>query len=605
MSAALSASAADIDFSYNLEGGATFGYGFDKAETYDVAIRIDQPSLVGNKIVGLRVPLASDGIGSASIWLSTELSLKRSNGKNINNPDICVKEGTADDGWLDLTFDTPYTIEGPLFAGYSFTVGTVGDSNGKPVTLVAGNDADGFYLHTSKSRLKWNSAAEAAGGVSAMTVLIEGDIQPNAAVFMPAYGLRASAEEESNHIMLRVANHGENEILSLDYTYEIDGHMEGGTVEFDEPLPAVWGAFRNADIELKNLDETGEKELKITVTKVNGADNTDNSPTTTIPITVYPFIPVNRPLVEEYTGLWCGYCTRGYAALENMKGWYADFVAIAYHQGDAMSVNNLVTPNSPSGLPAGYINRSSINIGNVYTVWPQFAATLAPASIDVSAEWADEEHTKIKARSAIRFIKDIAFANYGVEYTLVADGLSNPDWVQTNYYAPEEGEEPKDVDEMPGYWGHFFTHGKKAVRGLVFNDVAIASKFPKGAEGSIPTTVAAGQVYEHSCLFDISEIHPSESGSNILEAPDHFRVIAALIDRSSGNPVNCNTSLYMNGESGIENVYCTDGEASDVVATEWYDLFGRKVDAPLENRRVLIRIDKFSDGSTRAAKILR
>ena len=41
-------------------------------------------------------------------------------------------------------------------------------------------------------------------------------------------------------------------------------------------------------------------------------------------------------LVEDYTGTWCGYCTRVSFAIEELKKQTNDAVVIAIHQGDPM-----------------------------------------------------------------------------------------------------------------------------------------------------------------------------------------------------------------------------------------------------------------------------
>ena len=121
-------SASTLDYTYNFNGGATEGYGYGKTETYDVAIRLQNPSLTGAKVTGIRVPLTADGTEEASAWLTSELKLKKKNGKNVNDPDIATVSGEVNNGWLDIRFDTPYTIpaEG-VYVGYSFTVKTVNE----------------------------------------------------------------------------------------------------------------------------------------------------------------------------------------------------------------------------------------------------------------------------------------------------------------------------------------------------------------------------------------------------------------------------------------------------------------------------------------------
>ena len=121
---------------------------------------------------------------------------------------------------------------------------------------------------------------------------------------------------------------------------------------------------------------------------------------------VYPFIPANRPLVEEYTGLWCGWCPLGYVALETMKERRGDlFVAAAYHNGDDMAFDGK-TPNSPGGYPSAYVNRSaSVNLGKIYTEWDAWRRWIPEGGVECGVEWADDAHASLRATSTARFIE--------------------------------------------------------------------------------------------------------------------------------------------------------------------------------------------------------
>lgn len=598
---ALAAYPADTAFSYNPEGNPAHGFGYDKEETYDVAILIDVPSLIGTTITGLEVELpGGDNITDASGWLSGELNLKRVNGKYVNNPDITTVEGTLEDGVLKVTFPEGHVIDGTLYAGYSFTVTGLDDATGAPVMVSDGAREGGLYIHSSRTKLKWGDVTGQANGVSVLKVNLTGDFADNSAAFRSATGLFTSIEGETI-LPLAVENHGGNQVKSVAYTYSVAGNTGSGSIEFETPIAAAYGASAAADINLGTIAAMGDQELSITVTEVNGEPNGDKAATTAIPLRVYPFLPVNRPLVEEYTGLWCGYCPRGYVALETMKELYPDqFVGIAYHSGDDMSTE-VDFPNSPDGFPAGFINRNreNINLAKIYDTWPAIAATLAPCDIEVKVEWTDDSHTAVKATSTSRFLSDQTNADYGVSYVLVIDRLSDPSWKQSNYYAPAEGAEPQDNPDMPGDWGYLFTHGTNPMTGLEFNDVALASSGSDGMQGSIPTAITAGEEYSHVYTFDLTSL--SEKATALInQHPDLMRVIGIIMDRKTGRAVNCVSSLNLNGESGVAEAGM---EQSEVVETVYYDLQGRRVARP--ERGIYIKADIYSDGTCRTSKYIR
>ena len=580
---AFTISAASLDYTYNFNGAPAEGYGTDKAETYDVAVHLTNPSFAGAKVTGIRVALPADGITDASAWLSSALQLKKKNGKNVNNPDIAETAGTPADGWLDITFETPYTIpaEG-VYVGYSFTVATLQGSTGKPVTVAEGVNPEGFYLHTSRTKLRWGPMSEDLGKVSAMTVRLEGTFPEKSAVF--SVGNLLSEVSEPTEVSLQLVNCGTTAISSVEYTASVNNQTFSGTATPESDIPAYIGAAEYASVKIDPVDETGEFPLKIKVTKVNGA--AVDSPETEGKIKVYPFLPVNRPLIEEYTGLWCGWCPKGYVALETMKEREGDlFIAVAYHNGDAMAFSG-DTPNYPSGYPAMYINRSTpMVIQDIYTDWDKYRTWIPDGGVDVAVSWNDESHSALRAVATTRFTESHSGADYRISYILVADGLSDPSWLQHNSYSGLTDRK----NEMPGALGDVFLNGDSYVAGLTFNDVAIAVTDYSGERGSIPAEIKAGEEYTHPHVFDLAGI-----SEKVLTAPEKLRVVAVLTDGKSGKFINCNSSTWINGDPFTSSVEGIGSGCGPVEIARW-TLDGRRIDSPAKG----INIVRYSDGTSR------
>ena len=139
--------------------GTLTGIGTKKAETYDVAMHLTDPYLVGMEVRGLRVPINTSAKNTADYkaWITTELKVD----DNANVPDILSVDFTPDGKWADVTFDTPYVItEGGIYVGYSFTVSSVdtdnsSDANQLPLMTISGADLSELYVHTSRSVRKW------------------------------------------------------------------------------------------------------------------------------------------------------------------------------------------------------------------------------------------------------------------------------------------------------------------------------------------------------------------------------------------------------------------------------------------------------------------
>lgn len=97
----------------------------------------------------------------------------------------------------------------------------------------------------------------------------------------------------------------------------------------------------------------GTQTLTLTAETFNGAPNGDSRKTATGTVVVMPFMPVTRPLIEEYTGLGCGWCPRGYIAMEEMAEKYgADFVGLAI-AADGLHNDNWGQSNYYSGAEQG------------------------------------------------------------------------------------------------------------------------------------------------------------------------------------------------------------------------------------------------------------
>lgn len=580
---AFTASAASLDYSYNFEGAPSESYGTAKTETYDVAVHLTNPSFMGAKVTGIRVALPSDGITDASAWLTSALQLKKQNGKNVNNPDIAEKTGSPADGWLDITFDDPYTIpaEG-VYVGYSFTVASLQESTEKPVTVAEGINPEGFYLHTSRTKLRWGPMSEELGKVSDMTVRLEGSFPEKSAVF--TVGKVISAVSEPAEVSLPLVNCGTTAISSVEYTASVNNRTFSGTAIPEAPVPGHIGAYGYASVKIDPVDATGEFPLLIKVTKVNG--EAVDSPEAEGQIKVYPFLPVNRPLVEEYTGLWCGWCPQGYVALETMKEREGDlFIAVAYHNGDAMAFSG-DTPNYPGGYPAMYINRSSpIEIRDIYTDWEKYRTWIPDAGIDVSVDWTDASHTSLKAIATARFTESHSGADYRIGYILVADGLSDPQWLQHNSFSGRTDKK----DDMPGALGDIFINGDSYVAGLTFNDVAVATTDLDGERNAIPAEIKAGEEYSHPHVFDLASV-----SEKVLSAPEKLRVVAVLTEGKSGKIINCNSSPWINGEPFTSSVEITDSCFEPTEIARW-TLDGSRIYSPAKG----INIVRYSDGTVR------
>ena len=315
--------------------------------------------------------------------------------------------------------------------------------------------------------------------------------------------------------------------------------------------------------------------------------------------------PVMRPLLEEFTGLWCSFCPRGYVAMETLKEEYPNnFIGLAYHNNDAMS-NVAGKPFSPSSYPEIHLNRQSkaIEFSQIYSLWPEEVAKEAPAWVDVKAEWGDDEHNIINATVTVCFTEDHADVDYGISAVLVVDGMSNTAWHQKNGLVGAY-----DDPTMQGYWGELFTHGTNPMDGLVFNDVVICNNDLHGDTKTIPADVTAGQEYVYTTSFDLA--HSGALGRLAQTYRDNVRVVGLLLGRNPKSALNSNTSVPM-GQLEIESGDPSEDTAlehinadCEVISTTYHDVQGRQL---LDNdiKGIVIKTETLSNGRTIVTKQVR
>ncbi|MBD5358631.1 MAG: hypothetical protein HDR88_16865 [Bacteroides sp.] len=593
-----------MEFSYR-NGEPIEYYGYSKNETYDVAIRIADPTVIGAKVTGFSVqlPVTPEAVTDYMGWMTTELRLE--NKKNV--ADIELTEADLTDGMLTVTFSEPYTIpaEG-VYVGYSFTIT---DKNGEstnadgiggpkdPIAVVNADDPDGLYVHSSRSRLKWTSLASTAG-VSAMVVNLSTDFgEYDAAASIPATNY-VEADKEST-IPTIVVNHGAYPLTSFTYSYSA-GNVNGtGSYELAEPI-AKLGDTAIVDLPVGSYSELGTYDITVTIDTFNGETNNDAFKSSTGSLHVLPFVPTTRPLVEEYTGLGCGYCPRGYVAMEEMNEQLGDmFVGMAFHTqsyetGCMVTVTNANFPVPVSGFPSGDIDRQ-VEMDPSYfpSMWPSFQERIAPADVDVTIDWADDSYSEFVIETTVKFVENHSDANYRLAIALVADNVYNEEWGQSNYYSGTAGLPDTDL------W-NLFANGGSKVYGLIYNDVVAYFKDVKGIPGSIPSEITRNEEINYTYRI-LKEDVKNIANQDFLNPDAKVHAVAILLDGNTGFSANCNKSGDLVFDNNLSAVKAIESEAT-VESVRYYDLQGREVASPASG--IFVKAEKLSDGTVRHNKVI-
>lgn len=557
-----------IIYSGNTGKGSVSYFGTSKKESYDVAILLADKNLKGKTIQSIRVPFGDTyNLENIKLWVSSKLALDNKQ----NAPDIMTLDATVSADEAVATLSQPYTINtDTLYIGCSFDVPEVVKETKTPVQVTSEASDAGLYLHTSRTYRKWMDKSNL--GTSTIEVNLGGaDADAASITGLPEmYG----QVNTPTGVSLTVRNSGYNGVKSIDYSY-VQGDTKGtGHIDLDQPIPAIYNASADLDVTLQGMSAKGNYPVQFTIDRVNGQANS-NATVDKGNIIVYNTLPKHNAVMEEFTGLWCGWCPRGFVALELMNKKHSDFIGLSYHNGDVMTFTNNY-PVSVGGFPSASIDRKNSDVDPYYGSsngtklgieddWKRACKEVAPAAMSASATL-DDAGTNVSAKAVLTFPVTRTDANYKVEFVLIADDLhgEGSGWDQSNYYSSNYSSEFDDPIADP-----FLAGG--TVSGLHFNDVAVATTRLSGTSPSVPSTVNEDEPVEVTASFDLSSVHNS-AGQPIIQDINKLRVAALLIasDGTIANGAKCNV---VNPQStGITTL--TDGE--DIVPMAIYDMQGRK-----------------------------
>ena len=382
---------------------------------------------------------------------------------------------------------------------------------------------------------------------------------------------------------LMVSNYGRNAIHDFDYTLSFNenildskhytlpedlNHSDGATIEIDVPPHT----------------ELSETNLIFTITKVNGDRNNATFNYATLPRVTVNKVPKRRVVVEDYTAMWCGYCPRGIALVENLANTYADdFIGIVIHSSDPLRCQDYnAKAYEDRSRPSLWMNRNRKLA--YYIAREEFESERsagADMDVDVTAVW-DELKNNITVTPSVTFCVNKEEAPYGFTYVLTEDGMSDPSWVQSNNFSQDTNELgiSKELDE--------FIRAPFNVRNLVNNFVAIAAEgVGKPLMGHIKAPIKADQTQSHSYVFK------NVSSKPIIRNKAKLKVCVLLINTQTGrieNAAKCSIT-----DAKTTSISSVSERKETAVETARYTLDGRRITAPQKG----INIVKYSDGRVR------
>ncbi len=326
-------------------------------------------------------------------------------------------------------------------------------------------------------------------------------------------------------VTVTVENHGAKPLTSLVYSW-----TSGNNTYVDTVSGLNIGTLATRDITHTvnfNLSETGEFPIDISIAYPNGVedeDPSDNSGARKI-YTMDELLP-KKVVVEEGTGTWCGWCPRGFVAMEQIAVDFADVaLPIAIHNFDPMTDAEYdgAFSQTIAGYPSGHVDRKSIGIdpADFAVAIQSLDDRMVPIELDVETSYDEAtREVQIKGRGRISIATQANDLRFTCAITENGVTGTSADYDQVNYYSggaqgPMGGFENLP-DPVPG-------------SELVYNFVAraILGGF-EGLEGSIPDALAAGEYFEVDFTYTV----PAGYDVNNMQA------FVMVVDEETGEILN-------------------------------------------------------------------
>ena len=570
-------------------------FGTAKKESFDVAMLLADKYTKGKKIETIKVPFPKNAeIGNVKIWLTKKLTLE--NKKNV--ADVMSLDATMDDSTAIVKFATPYTIDSDtLYIGYSFDVVELTERTQLPISLINEKGVQGLWTHSSRTYRSWLD--KSTYGCSAMQVELSG-FNANDAYF-EGFKDYYNQVNIATPINLTLLNRGYNGIKSIDYSYSVGDKKVSDRLTLDAPIPACLNASTEFTVTLPAIEAKGKYPVTFSIDKVNGEANSEVA-TANSTMAIYNKLPKHRPVMEEFTGTWCGNCARGWIGLEVMTRLHPDFIALAYHSGDVMQVIDqkqfLGFDTENPAYPMANIDRVYTDIDPYYgadmtpfgieEIWKKQAEILAPASLETEAAFTPDGKD-IKAKAILEFPEDANDADkYSVEFVLVTDGLHGEGqaWEQSNYL------EENEKGDYPFPEADIFFAGSSSIPNMHYNDVVVATTRLRDGLIKLPAKVEAEKAF--SIEGTITEVDSIKNMANypVIQDSKNLRIVALLLNEK-GQIVN-GAQVKVTGyeTTGIRNINNNAAEA-DVPAI--YNLQGHR----LQTMQKGLNIIRTKDGKTK------
>ncbi len=532
---------------------SSIGLGSQKMDIYWAAMGITpSESLPQGKTIKAVRFIVDGGAGMKDfhLWIADRLP------KNLSEVAVDIpieSKDLVDDGFTEVELSSPYTVPAgkTLYLGYTFEIAELVDGASYPLIIRyngAGINESCWVNVPSLTSNQWTDELKSYGPL-ALQVLLDGEFPHNAVAvsksFIDVFALAGGTAEAA----ITLTNQGLGEVKSIDYIVG-DANADGDEQHLDVEPFAGMNAQREVRIAMKADDTPGRTPRYVTITKVNGVDNTIENATSDGYMVTLAEAVARRTVVEEFTGTWCGWCPRGIVGMQKVNEQFPDkAITLVIHGDDPMAVSDYGT--SAGSYPMAYVDRaisadpyygiSGDKPAGICDLVGERNAILAEASVKLQQPTLAKSGS-ISFKADVTFYYDNPKAPYAMGYVLVADGLTGTgrDWAQSNNYSGAT--EDYGDDALLKSW----VEGASYVPGLTYDHVVVAAKGMDAAGGGISAPIKNGVKRTVNGSLGISE-------NAIIQRFQNLKVVAVLFNTETGFIVNADIMPVVVAEDFSKN----------------------------------------------------
>ena len=324
----------------------------------------------------------------------------------------------------------------------------------------------------------------------------------------------------NSNLVLNVTNLGSNPMTSLTIDWN-DGTSHSQVVNVNI------APFATADVThptAVTYATAVEKSIAVNITNVNGgadADMSNNSGSKAF--NSLSQASTKKVIIEEGTGTWCQWCPRGAVAMEQMfQNHPNDFIGIAVHNGDPMTVTAYDSGASFGGFPGCNVDRAlldqSVSASLFENYYQQRIGLAVPAALSMTITGTTNK--TIVANATFRTV--FASANYRLGVIIVEDNVTGTaaGYNQSNAYSGGANGAMGGFESLPN---------PVPAANMVYDHVgrALLGGYA-GQANSVPATITDGQSVDFTFTYAV----PTTSNSANMSA------VVVLIDNATGEIIN-------------------------------------------------------------------